>query len=128
MSDEPAPGYAPPMVWNPEVYGPTVFTRNEADGALPNGTRVRKIDGDFDEKFGAPAGKGPHAATQLATPIGAEGVVIGSLFSVKPERGTPEWRALAPRFRDSKFFYFVEWRTSPQVASGAIDKKIEEVK
>ena len=76
-----------------------VFTSQQVEGALPNGTRVRKCaheDGDA-HKLGA-----------LATVIGSTGPII---FRGRNTIG-----------------YFVEWDDMPGIPVGVVDYKIEEVK
>jgi hypothetical protein len=67
------------------------FTRDQAPGAIANGTHIVKTrteEGD-------------------ANPIGATGVVLGSLC------------------HEEKYLYFVEWDSLPRVAVGVSDWKIE---
>lgn len=74
------------------------FTTNEAEGAWPNGTRVTKDrweDGDH-------------------TPIGAEGVVHGSLGPVPTEMPLGL----------CTYFYFVEWDRMPKFVIGVSDIKL----
>lgn len=75
-----------------------VHTRDEASGALKNGTRIRKV------KFEAGDGH----------PIGTLGRVLGSI------------EAPADVFRQfgARFFYFVEWDPKPRIAVGVASSKI----
>lgn len=74
-----------------------MFTRAQAEGAIPNGARFKKVWGE--------EGNG-HA-------LGAEGVVLGSL-AVPPGEGDV----------DCKIGYFVEWDDNPRCAVFVSDKKI----
>jgi hypothetical protein len=76
------------------------FTREQADGAIPNGTRVRKC----------------RLESGDAHPVGSLGVVLGSM-------ATP--LDLLPAFPDDHFAYFVEWDDHPRMAVGIIASKIE---
>jgi hypothetical protein len=70
------------------------FTRDEAPGAIPNGTRVCKVwcePGD-------------------ANPLGAKGVVLGSLY-----------------FPEGGFAYFIEWDSKPKWPLLTIAKKVEAI-
>jgi hypothetical protein len=69
------------------------FTRNQVEGALVNGTRVVKIKEDAKGDF---------------TPIGSQGVVLGSLSAPDLEY----------------VFYFVEWDNKPKIAVGVTGWKI----
>lgn len=124
MPDQKHPQLPDPFVINLEVYGPSVFTRNEADGAWPNGTQVRKIYAEDGEDRGAYTANG---ALMAATPIGAVGTIIGSIAAEMPERGTPEWHQLDPHLRPSKYVYWIEWRTSPDVCVAAAELKVEKL-
>ena len=90
-----------------------VFTRHEAEGAIPNGTRIVKVavDGDGSED---------------AHPIGARGVVLGSL-EFPPGAVAEVRQELAAKgldVPDVTFAYFVEWEARPRVAVGVMDWKI----
>lgn len=81
------------------------FTRDQAEGAISNGTRVRK------------AWSEPGDTTE----VGQLGVVLGSI-------------RVPPRMRDAplvkqagEYFYFVEWDERPRVAIGMIAVKIEAI-
>ena len=105
-------GVPDPFTMEPKRYGNCVFTRQEAEGAIPNGTVIRKCD--------AEEGDG-H-------PIGAMGVVIGSLAAdPRNELPTSKLLEMEPRFRDSQFAYFIEWRGEPHMVTGIIAPKIETV-
>jgi hypothetical protein len=74
------------------------FSRNQAPGAIPNGTRVAKVwceAGDLE-------------------PIGTQGAVLGSLPVA----------AELPAHGDVRFCYWVEWDSRPRCAVFLIDKKI----
>lgn len=80
-----------------------VFTRHEAEGAIPNGTRVvkaRRESGD-------------------ATPVGTCGTVLGSVNAAFLGQDAPDgWEEIT-------YAYFVEWADRPNVAVGVMDWKIE---
>lgn len=79
------------------------FTRNQAEGAYPNGSRIvkaREEDGD-------------------ATPLGTGGTVLGSLDGSVLDQRNPDGDVI-------RFAYFIEWDTAPRVAVGVIDWKIEQ--
>lgn len=79
------------------------FTRRQAEGAIPNGTRIVKA---CDEPGDA------HT-------IGALGTILGSI-------GTPpEW--LPEHLRKVKYAYFVEWDDMPKAAVGVMDFKITQL-
>lgn len=70
------------------------FTRNQVEGAIPNGARIIKVateDGD-------------------ASPIGTTGTVLGSLSHPDVQRGN--------------LCYFVEWGAHPRMAVAVIGWKI----
>ncbi len=70
------------------------FTNDQAKGAIPNGTRIKKTESEEGD----------------ATPDGTLGTVLGSL------RAPPEMGML--------LFYFVEWDNSKRVAVGIMGWKI----
>lgn len=72
----------------------------QADGAIPNGGRVRKIDQDSPEE----------------TPLGTEGTVLSSVDAREV--------AAAMGVRGTHF-YFVAWDPYPTVPVGVLDWKIE---
>lgn len=119
MTDVKHPQLPDPFIMNPEVYGACVFTRNEADGAWPNGTKVRKIY--------AEEGEGQFQPNERATAIGEIGTVIGSVETEVPEKGTPEFRSIDPHLRDAEIAYFIEWQQAPNECVAAVDKKLEKV-
>jgi hypothetical protein len=106
----PMPEIPPPFTMEPRRYGMSVFTRNEADGAIPNGTKIRKCDED--------EGGDAH-------PIGEMGVVIGSLPA--PEIDNAMKAKLDVKFWNETHVYFIEWRTTPDLAIGTMGSKIERV-
>lgn len=71
------------------------FTRRQASGAIPNGTRIVKVAVDGD-------------GSTERNPIGTRGVVLGSVDGGPMGLG-----------------YFVEWDTMPRVACGVVAWKIE---
>jgi hypothetical protein len=78
-----------------------MFTRDQAEGAIPNGARIVK---SFTEEHDA-------------NPVGTLGTVLGSIEAPPGVTGYPD-----------KFFYFVEWDPSPRLAVGVRAAKIAEVK
>lgn len=100
-----------PLIIDTEAYGECVFTREEAPGAIANGTMIRKADSEPGD----------------ATPAGSIGMVVGSLAAPASDLSDNELAQMAPRFRDSKIAYFIEWANRPNEVVGIIDKKIEEV-
>ena len=70
------------IVWE---QGPVVYTKNQAEGALPNGTRIEKVNSE--------PGDGHQD--------GAAGTVIGSIGPVE-----------IPDFTD-RYAYFVAWDEDP---------------
>lgn len=79
-----------------------VFTRNQAEGAIPNGTRIEKSEGEAGD----------------SNPIGATGTVLGSL---------PAPDGMPAKFAHVKHFYFVEWDNYPKQACGVLDYKIKPI-
>jgi hypothetical protein len=73
-----------------------VHTHQQADGALPNGSRVVKIKTD--------PGDG-HPLGSLATVVGSIGVPIGKEFA-------------------DPYFYFVVWDARPRIAVGVASGKL----
>lgn len=105
-------GAPDPFTMEPKRYGNCVFTRHEADGAIPNGTVIRKCDAEDGD----------------AHPIGAMGVVIGSLATdPRNDLTRSQLLEIEPRFRDCAYAYFIEWRDEPNMVTGIIAPKIEEV-
>lgn len=103
-------GVPDPFTVERKRYGGHVFTREEADGAIPNGTVIRKCDADDDD----------------AHPIGTMGVVIGSLKAdPRNELSKAKLLEMEPRFRDAEYAYFIEWRGDPHKVIGIISPKIE---
>jgi hypothetical protein len=98
-----------PLIVDPERYGHCVFTREQADGAIPNGTMVRKIDGERGD----------------STPYGTIGEVIGSIAHELP-LPDDQLAQLPRRYRDTRFAYFIEWAERPSEVLAILDKKIEE--
>ena len=75
-----------------------MFTRAQADGAIPNGTRVRKVVSDPGDTH----------------PVGSVGIVLGSFAAPEP----------VPAFEHVRHFYFIEWQQHPRVAMGITDFKV----
>jgi hypothetical protein len=73
------------------------FTRQQAEGAIPNGSTIRKAKQE--------AGDG--------TPLGTHGLVIGSFSH--------------PEVHDGLRVYFVEWANRPRMAVAIVEWKIEAV-
>jgi hypothetical protein len=74
------------------------FTRDQADGAWPNGARIIKVKGDQD------AGGGSDT-----TANGTTGVILGSVFIPEATPGV---------------FYFIEWDDKPLIAIGCAAWKL----
>lgn len=83
------------------------FTRDHAEGAIPNGARIVKLDGEPGD----------------STPSGTEGTVLGSIDARLPELRA-EARRQGVRPPDA-YWYFVEWSNRPRVAVGLMDWKIK---
>lgn len=81
-----------------------MFSRGQAEGAIPNGTRIIKRNSEEGD----------------STPDGTGGVILGSINGVKA--GVPA--AIA---NGVTYLYFVEWDDKPKVAIGTVDKKVEAV-
>lgn len=77
-----------------------VFTRNEAKGALPNGTRICKTCSQPGDTH----------------PDGTQGTVIGSMGPV-----------FIPEFPNDAYFYFVEWDSLPGLPCGIAQHRIARV-
>lgn len=73
------------------------FTRAQAVGAIPNGTRIRKVNSEHDD----------------AHPDGTFGTVLGSIKS-------PD-----DLVHIADYGYFVEWDPRPRCAIGVMSFKIE---
>ena len=71
------------------------FTREQAAGALPNGTPIVKVQTENGD----------------AHPVGTLGVVLGSFSH--------------PEILDGQLFYFTEWTHKPRVAVAVVAWKIE---
>jgi hypothetical protein len=72
------------------------YTRDQAEGAIPNGTRVRKI----------------NVEPRDAHPEGAEAVVVGSI-------GPAPWKG------KMTYGYFVEWDDTPGIPVFITGTRIE---
>jgi hypothetical protein len=77
------------------------FTRHQAEGAIPNGTRIVKARGESGD----------------ATPLGVGGVVLGSLAGGHLGERAPDGTLV-------EYGYFVEFDNRPGFAVGVIDWKI----
>lgn len=91
MSETPAPMFV--------EDGPMMVLIGEADNAIPNGTRIKKVvfeEGD-------------------STPLGDEGVVFSSVATPKE---------MKEEFPDVDFMYWVIWDTMPQVPVAVSSYKI----
>lgn len=87
-----------PITTHEGYYG--IFSKNEAEGAWPNGTRVRKVnsqdgDGHLD---------------------GSLGTILGSYKNTHKTE---------PKFEDVAYLYWVEWDDMPKVPIGTISTKLE---
>jgi hypothetical protein len=88
-----------------------VFTRQQAKGAIPNGSRIVKTASE----------KGD------STPYGALGTVLGSLGPFPPEAAAEAKAELVAKGlepNDVVYAYFVEWDALPRTAVGIMDWKI----
>lgn len=72
-----------------------MFSRDQAAGAIPNGTRISKVLSEIGD----------------AHEIGELGTVLGSM-------------PMAGLGFDGDFFYWIEWDNMPKVVVGVTDKKI----
>lgn len=99
-----------PFIVDSKRYEHFVFTTEEADGAIPNGTMIRKSVTEPGD----------------ATPYGTVGVVVGSIEHDLP-LPDDDLAKLPRAFRDTKYAYFIEWVGRPDECIGVMDKKIEEV-
>lgn len=81
---------------HPGWYG--AFTREQAEGAIPNGTRIVKAKCDEGD----------------ANPIGTPGKVLGSIANT----------GVVEDYEHVKFLYFIEWENNRLVAVGLVDYKI----
>jgi hypothetical protein len=77
-----------------------IFTSQEAVGAFPNGTRIKKHSSEDEDG---------HADGELGT-------VVGSLGPMQPE----------PKF-NCKYGYFIEWDTTPGVPVFTAGFKVKEI-
>lgn len=78
------------------------FTRDQAEGAIPNGTTVVKTKSEEGD----------------TNPNGSLGTVLGSIDTEKIDP------ALSKKY-GARFFYFIEWQARPKVAFGVAGFKIE---
>lgn len=81
-----------------------LYTREEAVGAMPNGTRVRKVISKPEDG---------HRDGALATIIGSFAAGDGAPINVKGHL--------------VRYFYFVEWDDMPKVGVGVSEHRIEAV-
>lgn len=70
------------------------FTREQAPGAIPNGTPIIKVEAEDGD----------------ANPVGTRGKVLGSIRD--------------PRVMDNALLYFLEWDSMPRTAVACIGWKI----
>lgn len=91
------------------TYEPAVLgIHDEAPGALPNGTRVEKINSEPGD----------------AHPDGTQGRVVGSWGPLDDEtKEQLKEKGLPP----CDYFYFVEWDDIPDIPVGIADRRIAEV-
>ena len=80
-----------------------VFSRYEAKGAWPNGTRVRKVNSEDGDGH----------------PDGSLGTILGSL-KCEGDAATAETERLG-----ISHLYFIEWDASPKKAIGTMSIKLE---
>jgi hypothetical protein len=78
------------------------FTRDQAEGAIPNGATIRKAKLEKND----------------STPLGTLGVVLGSFDGIKLGLSEAERNG-------SRFMYFIEWFNKPGCAVCVVDWKIE---
>jgi len=89
-----------------------VFTRDEAEGAIPNGSVVEKV----------------NAAEDDLTSNGTLGIIIGSLnveehaHALQELTGTPHARE-----EGENYSYFVQWETSQMMVVGIREARVREV-
>lgn len=89
--------------WEPGWNG--MLTRNEAEGAFRNGTRVRKRNSEPNDTH----------------PDGTEGTILGSIPNETRDSFTNEEGVEVI----IEYLYFVEWDPLPKWAVGTIDLKVE---
>ncbi len=89
----------PGMVQEPGITG--MFTRNQAPGAFPNGSRVVKCDAEPTD----------------VTPLGAQGTVIGSIAGPVLKRGVER----------KGIMYWISWDWRPTWYIAVSDWKLEQV-
>lgn len=97
----------PALTTEPGMLG--VFTRDQAEGAIPNGTVIRKRQSEPGD----------------LTPDGTVGVVLGSISADGVDQTA--LAQIPENLRDFDFGYFVEWQSNPKHAVLIIGSKIEEV-
>ena len=78
------------------------FTREQADGAIPNGSRIVKCNSEKGDR----------------RPDGTTGTVLGSFD------GSLIDKALMEKY-NARLMYFIEWDDAPRMAVGVIDWKLE---
>ena len=91
--------------FGPEPGWVGVFTRHQAEGAIPNGTPVVKVESEPGD----------------ATPSGTKGVVLGSTPTIREVEADARARGIRP---PDAFVYSVEWSTRPRHAMNVMDWKI----
>lgn len=80
------------------------FTRDEAEGAIPNGTTIVKVNSEDTDGH----------------PDGSRGVILGSLDA----RDLPT-DGIAPHLLPVTYVYFVEWKATPWIAVAILDTKVK---
>jgi len=79
------------------------FTRNQAEGAISNGSQIVKVLQDRGDTH----------------PLGSKGVVLGSIGPLSPAF------QITKEFPPARYSYFVAWDIEPNVAVVVIDYKIK---
>ena len=87
------------------------YTDAQAEGALPNGTHIKKCNAEPDDY----------------QPNGATGRIIGSIATPKEMLGEKLDHPFFEKFGMPKFAYFVEWDALPGVYVGSTDLKVEPI-
>lgn len=83
-----------------------IYYRGQAEGAIPNGTPIVKVNTEQGD----------------INPTGTKGIVLGSVPVDLPPNILER---LSEAARQAKFFYFVEWESTPGVPVGIGDWKIK---
>jgi hypothetical protein len=93
-----------PIQSEPGWVGP--FTRNQAEGAIPNGSRIVKVCLERGDTH----------------PPGSKGIVLGSIGPFSPTF------QVSTEFPPAKYSYFVAWDSEPRIAVSVIEYKIKLLK